>query len=234
MNVNSKLLTLMALLFAGGMATGQDFDADSVLYTPIPKVVETKRAPRKIFVDTVKNDRRIGYFFTVQTGPQIGCNNCDQGKEVTFSASTTHGVTIGKKLRTGLGIGFDSYFDWHTLPVFASASWDLLGTKNTHALFVQANYGWSKSWISDSRWNAGTTDVGGGPMFNAQAGYRIRYHDVRISLAIGTKYQRVYKYYEYPTYYYTGDGRIVQGSPSKTTVKEDLNRLIISLAIGWR
>lgn len=213
---------------------GQDFEADSIFYTHIPKKIETKPAPRKIFRDTLQNDQRIGYFFNVQSGAMIGCNDCEFSKEVTFSAATTHGITIGRKLRTGIGIGFDSYFEWTTMPIFGSLSWDLLGTKNTQALFVQANYGWSNSWIKKSEWIAGSTSVDGGAMASALVGYRVKYYDVKISLAIGTKFQRVYRYYEYPTFYFLPDGTMVEGSPNKTTIKEELNRLMISLIVGWK
>ena len=96
----------------------QDFEADSVYYTPISKSVESpkKKAPAKIFVDTVQHGKSIEYFFNIQVGPLIGCNDCGESKEVTFTSSTIHGITIGKKLRTGIGIGFDSYDTWQTMP----------------------------------------------------------------------------------------------------------------------
>jgi hypothetical protein len=80
----------------------------------------------------------------------------------------------------------------------------------------------------------GSANVDGGAMASAQLGYRVKYQDVKIALAIGTKFQRVYKYYESPTFYYLPDGTVVEGSPSKTTVKEELNRLMISLIVGWK
>jgi len=225
---------LICLLCAGKAVTGQDFESDSVYYTPIPKTVEASTTPKKIFRDTVKNDRKFEYFFNVQSGPLVGCSKCELGKAVTFSAATTHGVTIGKKLRTGFGIGFDTYYDWQTLPIFGSVSWDLLGTKNTQALFVLATYGWSSSWHTRSEWDAPTTRYYGGAMFNPQVGYRIKYHDVKISLSVGTKYQEVVTKHEYPTYYYRSDGVMVEGSPSTTTIKQHLRRFMISMAIGWK
>lgn len=233
---------LIILVCSGSLAIGQDFEADSVFYTPIAKKTGSKPTPKKIFRDTVENSRRIEYFFNVQSGALIGkapsgdligCTDCGESKEITFSTATIHGITIGKKLRTGLGIGFDSYSDWKTLPLFGSVSWDLLGTKNTHALFIQANYGWSKPWRVKSGWD-NPTSVEGGQMASAQIGYRIKYHDATISLAVGPKTQRVYRYFEYPTYYYLSDGTMVEGTPSKTTIKEDLGRFMISLSVGWK
>jgi len=240
MRVKYTLLTI--LVAAGTLAIGQDFDSDSVYYTSIPKQTEPKRAPRQLFKDTVQNNQLIEYFFTIQSGTLIGdgpaefvigCTDCDQRKEITFSAATIHGITIGRKLRTGLGIGFDTYKEWKTLPLFGSVSWDLLGTKNIHALFIQANYGWSKPWRDNSGWDD-PASTEGGRMASALVGYRIRYHDATISLSIGPKTQRIYRHYEYPTYYYLSDGTVVEGTPNKTTIKEDLGRLVISLSVGWK
>jgi hypothetical protein len=140
-------------------AHAQDFEGDSIYYTPIPIKVEKKSTHKTIFRDTVQNDQQFTYFFNLQVGNLIGCTNCDVGKEVTFTTSTTHGVIIGKKLRVGAGIGFDSYYNWQTMPLFGSASWDLFGTKNTNAVFLQANYGWAQAWQNKSARGYGFTDA---------------------------------------------------------------------------
>lgn len=236
MKINCIFILVSLMLFASAIHA-QNFDADSIYYTPIPKAAESaakKPFPRKIFLDTIQNDKLIQYFFNVQAGPLIGCNDCSQGKEVTFTSSTVHGITIGKKFRTGIGVGFDSYYSWQTLPLFGSVSWDLLGTKNTQALFVQFNYGWSKPWRKKTEWEYGFAGIDGGRMANAQIGYRIKYHDLKISLAIGSKRQQVYTYFEFPTFIYLEDGTMVPGTPSTTTVKQDMKRLMFSLAIGWK
>ncbi len=226
--------SLIALLLTVTEIQAQNFDADSVYYTPIPAGVEKQNHRIKAFQDTIKNDKKYSYFFTLQVGSLIGCNDCSEGKEITFASSTIHGITIGKKLRTGLGIGLDSYYAWHTMPIFGSVSWDIFGTKNTSALFVQFNYGWSKPWLNKSRREYGFEDVEGGRMVSTQIGYRLKYHDLRISLSVGTKYQRVFANYEYPTYYYTEEGLMVQGTSSTRTIQESMNRLMFSLTVGWK
>lgn len=214
----------------------QDFESDSVYYSPIPKEVERfdKKTPLKIFTDTTKNSLRFQYFFNVQVGPLIGCNDCSGDKDITFTSSTLHGVTLGRKLRVGLGVGFDSYDSWQALPLYGSVSWDLLGTKNTQALFLQFDYGWSAAWMQREQWDYTFSDSGGGKMYNALVGYRIKYHDLKIGLAIGSKFQQVYTYYESPSYFYNSDGILVQGPLNRTTVKKDMNRLIFSLSVGWK
>jgi len=214
----------------------QDFDADSIYYTPIPRISQQQeRIPKNIFADSTGRDRSVQYFFNVQMGPLIGCQDCESGKEITFSTSTLHGVTIGKKLRIGLGSGLDSYNSWVTMPAFGSVGWDLAGTKNSQALFVQLNYGWSVfTFRRDSPQDSNPGKVSGGRMISPQIGYRIKYHDLKISIALGSKHQRVFMEYEIPNYYYLGDGTLVVGSSYKTTIKESMNRFMLSLAVGWK
>ncbi len=230
-------LFIIALL-SGPAITGraQSFEADSVYYTPIPKEYAKqtrKTVPLPIFRDTTKNDKKIEYFFNVQVGSLIGCNDCGT-KEVMFTASTLHGVTLRKKLRAGIGVGFDSYDSWQTLPIYGSVSWDLLGTKNTQALFVQFDYGWSKAWKNLPVAEYGLADDTGGKTYNAIAGYRIRYHDVKIGLSVGSKFQEVTSYYEFPSYVFSEDGIWVEGPPSTSAVRRSMKRLMVSLTIGWK
>lgn len=233
MRVRVTFLLIVTLL-AATKINAQNFDADSVHYTPILVGVEKQNNKSTIFQDTITNDKLFGYFFNLQVGSLIGCNNCSEGKEITFTSSTTHGITIGEKLRTGLGIGLDSYYEWHTMPIFGSVNWDVLGTKNTSAVFVQFNYGWSKPWLNETHREFGFKDVDGGRMVSTQIGYRLKYHDLRVSLSVGTKYQRILANYEIPTYYYTEEGLTVQGTSSTRTIQESMNRLMFSLTVGWK
>lgn len=241
--VNSKVLTVtIALLILHRVVSAQDFDADSIYYTPIPKVKPTEEtAKKRPFVedptlanDSASNTRFVEYFFNVQIGTLIGCSDCISGKEVTLTSSTVHGVTIGKKFRVGGGMGFDSYYDWQTMPIFASASWDIIGTKNTNAFFVQFDYGWSQPWRTEKMFEFGETGVKGGPMAYGMAGLRIKYYDLRISISLGGKYQGVSTYFETPSYYYDQNGNLVPGKPSRTTIEETMRRFAVAITIGWK
>lgn len=223
------------------VVSAQDFDADSVYYTPIPKVKPTEaKGKKKYFAedptlsDSTANARRIEYFFNVQLGTLIGCSDCVAGKEVTFTSSTVHGITLGKKFRVGGGVGFDSYYDWQTMPVFGSASWDIFGTKNTTALFVQLNYGWSMPWRTEKLWEYGETGLNGGQMVYGMAGLRLKYYDLRISFTLGGKYQSVSTYFETPSFYYDPNGNLVPGKPSRTTIEETMRRFAVAVTIGWK
>ena len=215
-----------------------EFDADSIYYTPIPIEELLVREKKNLFqvdpADSAKRTKFIDYFFNLQLGSLVGCSDCIADKEVTFTASTVHGVTIGKKFRIGGGIGFDSYYGWKTMPLFGSASFDVLGTKNSNALFVQANYGWSLPWKQEQEWENGAKDVDGGQMFYGMAGLRLKYHDMRISFTLGGKFQSLTSYFEVPTFYYDVYGIPFQGASSKTTIVESIRRFAMGVTIGWK
>jgi len=183
--------------------------------------------------DTLKHKKKIEYFFYLQSGTLIGCNECSLGKELTYSGATVHGVKIGNRLRVGAGIGYDSYYVGNSLPVFGSASWDLFSNKN--AFFIQFNYGGAlKFWKHSLYEEYGYQNSEGGRMVNPMVGYRIRYHDMSVSLMVGYKYQSTSFFYEYPTYYWDPARGQLMGDPMSTEINQQLNRLMISLAIGWR
>lgn len=177
--------------------------------------------------------RKIEYYFQIQSGSLIGCNSCSNGKQISFSGSTTHGIKIGRKLRVGTGVGLDSYFDWNTIPVFGSVSWDLFGKKN--ALYIETTYGGALvAWkpMNYGEYGYQKTDAGKG--YSYGIGYRIKYEEMSISLGIGHKTQRVTSYYEYPTSYWYNNNKYVQGDPSRKTVKNEMNRLMVWISIGWK
>jgi hypothetical protein len=173
------------------------------------------------------------YFFFVQSGTLVGCNDCSKGRELSFTAATVHGIKIGKRLRLGGGLGFDSYYEWNIMPAFGSISWDIISRKNS--FFVQLNYGGSlKSWKNSPYEEYGYQGSEGGSMLNPMVGYRLRYHDLSISLIAGYKYQRVTSSFEYPYYYWDPvQGQII-GEPSTSTVIQEMNRFMLSMSIGWK
>ena len=279
--MNTRIVaSIVVLLILHTVAFGQDFDADSIYYTPIPKVKSSEKGkstsqlkrryptrdsqePSSEFdgdsiyytpipteelwemeerrnpfledpADSAKQSRFVDYFFNLQLGSLVGCGDCIADKEVTFTASTVHGVTIGQKFRVGGGVGFDSYYGWQTMPLFGSASFDILGTKNSYAVFVQVNYGWSMAWRKEKEWETRATDVDGGQMVYGMAGLRLKYHDMRISFTFGGKYQSVTGHFEIPTIYYDVYGFPMKGASSKTTVVETMRRLAFGVSIGWK
>jgi len=213
-----------------GFSQEHNSDSDSVYYTSIPK-------PKpEVDEREVKSSKRFEYFFNIQTGALVGCNDCNKGKEFTFSAATVQGVTIGNKFRTGIGIGFDSYQNWQTLPLFGMASWDLIGNKTRNAVFIQMAYGWAHPWfVRDGAYSNYSSDpfssVSGGRMINPQIGYRMKYYNLRLSMAIGYKFQRISydsKLYTYCPY--------CDFAPTASTaeITQDMNRVQLVMSVGWK
>ena len=207
-------------------------NSDSVYYSPIAKPIAKQKIKNE---KAGESTRSIEYFFNVQSGVLVGCNDCGKGKEFTFSAATVNGITIGKKFRTGVGLGFDSYQNWQTLPLFGMASWDLIGSKNKNALFVQIAYGWAHPWfVRDGFYSNYTSDpfsiVKGGKMVNPQIGYRIKYYNLRLSMTVGYKFQRIF--YKQPNYFYCPTCDFPQLSFDEVT--HDMNRVQLVMSVGWK
>jgi len=225
----------LAILFCGNFLLAQDFDGDSIYYTPIPKPAQrtvTGKSSHRVHSSTTLVSRKPEYFFNFQTGPLIGCGDCENGKDISFTTSIVNGITIEKKIRAGLGIGLDSYVGWKTMPLFGALSWDLFGSKNRNAFFLQLNYGLAKAWIQKSNQGYGFDKAEGGRMICPQIGYRVKYHDLRISVSMGVKMQRTYSYYKYPNWILVNGE--YQQSIYSTTIKQDLNRLMFTMAVGWK
>jgi hypothetical protein len=183
-----------------------------------------------IVQDSTGRTKMISYFFTFQSGTLIGCYDCKVAKEITFSAATIHGIKIGKKLRLGAGAGFDSYSDRQALPMFGSVSWDLFGKNNT--VFTQITYGWGYVWKPLKQQEFALVKTRGGEAFSAMVGYRIRYGDIGIALMGGYKFQSTTDYYAYsPSLFIYNRG---YQSSSQQTIRENMNRLAISLSVGWK
>ncbi|MBI1767546.1 MAG: hypothetical protein HY015_05740 [Bacteroidetes bacterium] len=221
---------LFFCLLVGTFCFAQNYDADSVFYTPIEKPKE-----KKIRLADEKGSKTTAYFFNIQAGSLIGCNDCSKGKDVTFSFATTHGVAIGKKFRAGLAVGFDSYINWQTIPIYAVSSWDLIGNKNRNALYLQMAYGWAHPWfIRNGSYSYYTTDpftdVSGGKMINPSIGYRIKYYNLKMALTLGYKFQRI----SYRTNVYTYCPECNFAPMQTSEIIHDFNRIQVAMTVGWK
>jgi len=182
---------------------------------------------QSVNTDSTQSKRGISYFFSIQSGALIG-------DQVTFSASTIHGITLAKKLRLGGGIGFDSFKNSNTTPVFGSVSLDVLGKKNI--VFIQSTYGCAPfAWSQSLKKEYGFDKIKGGEDFSVMLGYRITDGDVRIALLAGLKHQEIQIRYEYPAYYPWSSLFVPKEQAYNTQViTETMNRLAVSLSVGWR
>jgi hypothetical protein len=216
-------------------ASAQNVANDSAHYTPIP-------TPSANSNKASSSASKIhGPFFSIQAGTLIGCNSCDQGKDVTFSGAANYGLTLGSKARVGFGVGLDSYQNWQTMPMFLMASWDLIGNKNKNALFIQMAYGGAHPWfVRNGAYANYTSDpfsrISGGRMVNPQVGYRIKYYDMKLSFSIGYKFQRIFYSSNYSPYYGCPmcDFLTAPTPVSSTDITQDMSRVQLSMSVGWK
>ncbi|MBL0743813.1 hypothetical protein [Chryseolinea lacunae] len=174
---------------------------------------------------TKREGRKIRYYNNFLSGALIG----GSGQEKTsFSFATTHGIRV-KRLSVGLGVEYDSYGPWKVVPLFATASVDVVRLKSS-AFFVQGVGGYSPAHYTQSE-NRGYSfvDGGGGVMTSALAGYRFSAEKFSMYISGGYRYQQndftyADQFYSYTDFYY---------EPPHYSVKEKMERFVIQLGFGW-
>lgn len=235
MSARPVLVLVCALAIVIPRLKGQDPLFDTVHYTPIPRTYGMTRKEISS-MEMVRYDTAITsgvhYFGILQTGALAGCRDCVNEHGVSFSSTLTNGVTLGRKLRAGFGLGIDSYRDWETMPLFGMVAWDVIGNIDRNGLFIAFAAGTSKAWRENTLNEYGLEHVKGGRMLAPQIGYRIRYHDVSLGLSLGIRSQRVFTFYEYPNWIWTGAD--YQQMTARYSVKQDMSRLQIVVSVGWR
>jgi hypothetical protein len=165
---------------------------------------------------------RVRYFNNFLAGGLLG----DEGQGTGFSISTTHGVRVNR-LALGAGVGYDSYYDWRTIPVFGSVSYDFAKVKR-NAFYLQVNAGYAhakkirkEEWLTDYR------DYGG-EMISTLIGYRIATEKLSIYIAGGHKYQRAnFSYDPVPAW------SSWTAPESYFNIEESMNRLVVQIGFGF-
>lgn len=141
---------------------------------------------------------------------------------------------ISRAFTLGIGTGFDSYYSWQVVPLYGSLSWDIIRVRKNNAIVIQFDYGSAFPRVNEEFREYGYLETLAGRMVNAQIGYRVQYHDLKLSMMIGQKYQRLQTRYEYPTSIPSFSSFWIPGVPSRTTMSEALSRLAVTVGIGWR
>jgi hypothetical protein len=173
-------------------------------------------------VDVEVPGKKVTYFNTFMAGGLIG----EKGKGTGVTFSTIHGVRI-KRASFGAGIGFDSYLDWKTLPIFGSLNFDFARIKS-NALFVQFNAGYAEAWLvrNEGSWTPPYRDYGG-TMVASSVGYRITKERFSLYVMAGHKFQRAHLTYE-PELWSSFAPSVHQ------RIEEDMNRLVVQIGFGLR
>ena len=170
---------------------------------------------------SVVSKKRITYFNNILAGGLFG----ESGKGSGLSISTTHGVRLSR-FTIGAGIGFDSYMDWKAVPVFASVSFDFAKVRQ-NAFFVQVNAGYADAHrINLEEWPAEYEyKESGGEMLSSMLGYRFAAGKFNLYVSAGYKYQQArFSYNSAPWSSFS--------QMPKTSVEENMNRVVIQIGFG--
>ena len=163
---------------------------------------------------------KVIYYNNFLAGGLFG--DSGDGSGLTFS--TTHGVRISR-FSVGAGFGFDSYFDWKTVPFFGTVEFDFAKIKR-NAFFLQFNAGYADAKrINGEEWTNVEYNEYGGAMISFMLGYKIRAEKFSMYILAGHKSQEAnfsYNPQPWSSFY----------SPPNYSVEETMNRLVVQIGFG--
>jgi hypothetical protein len=161
------------------------------------------------------------YFLSIHSGGLLG----KKGHGSAMTVSLIQGVRH-KRFAFGAGVGYDSYAEWRTFPIFGSVTYDL-SKVSSNKLFIQFNAGYSKAW-NPTRGEFGLRyEDKGGPIFHPLFGYRIQKGNIALYMTVGYRFQRLTSEW---TERFWGWGN----SPNKFTERRDIERLSVQIGFGFR
>ena len=163
----------------------------------------------------------ISYFVSIHSGGLLG----KKAQGSSLSVSLVQGVRHNR-FALGVGVGYDSYAEWQTVPLFASVAYDLAGRRRG-AFFVMMNTGYSDAWNPLIDKDQFTYSEEGGFFFHPLLGYRRDIEKFSFYFSAGYKFQNL-------TYEQTPNWWIWGGQTRKVTISRDIQRLSIQIGIGFR
>lgn len=208
---------ILLFLFVSGLSAG--LAQDTLRSTSIRDSVQTPK---------------VAYYGYLQTGALVGCKLCSGGQQITFTSAVVQGISIGKRLRLGVGAGFDSYYGWQVVPLFGSFEVDLIRFHPKQAIVFHFQYGGATARLNDEFKRYGYSKVEAGRMVYPQLGYRFQYHDLTLGFIIGYKYQRLESSYEYPVYQPSFMGTSLLMDYNRTVLEQRISRFAATIQIGWK
>lgn len=148
----------------------------------------------------------------------------------TLTASTTHGIR-SKRFSVGIGIGYDVYQDWETMPIFIATTFDFFKLKNS-AFFILARGGYAKAWQTSKLEYEPTYNADDGFMMGSSMGYRIKANNASIYFCAGYNFQRVSYNYNTPDYWYANVRQSNSIAIPSTHVQRDMQRFVLQIGVG--
>lgn len=170
---------------------------------------------------TAISKRTVSYFNNFLAGGLFG----EQGQGSGLSLSTTHGIRLNR-WALGAGVGFDSYLDWKTVPVFGSISFDF-GKVKSNAFFLQFNAGYANARRINRDDGFVEFEQSGGKMISSLIGYRVTKERFSLYVLAGHKFQQTH-------FSYNPEPWSSFAPQSSYSVEESINRLVVQLGFGLR
>lgn len=148
--------------------------------------------------DSLKQNHR--YFSTFLSGALIGCGNCSNGKDFTFSFVTMHGVEFKSGIKLAAGLGLDTYYDWRLFPVVIGITFDKETKPNAVYFHVNAGHAFGRYLLANPYEEDFITSRGGFTI-NPMVGFRIGNEKIRLYVQAGYKFQKASFTIDYSEFY---------------------------------
>jgi hypothetical protein len=168
---------------------------------------------------SVPSKRKVIYYNNFLAGGLLG----ESGKGSGLTLSTTHGIRINW-FTIGAGVGYDSYFDWRTVPVFGTIELEFPKIKR-NAFFLQFNAGYADAKRTNREELVTEYKEYGGEMISYMLGYKIRAEKFSLYVLAGHKFQEA-------NFSYNPQPWSSFASPPNYSVEENMNRFVVQLGFG--
>jgi hypothetical protein len=158
------------------------------------------------------------YFSQYAAGGMMSNDNGD----VHFTFSTVHGATF-RQFGVGLGLSYDSYEHWNSLPLLLVVNTELVKAKHS-SFYLQLTGGYGKLWYNETDNESMNHHAKRSNKVEVLAGYKISSQKIKVYISGGFRSQELH-YTQAPRWWRGG-------SPGESTVTRTINGVIIQLGVG--
>lgn len=177
--------------------------------------------------DTLTTQTRVRYSFSLQVGSLVG------KQQATAALGVTNWFTWQRvtRARAGVGLGWENYEGWQTVPLSLQMRFDL-SKKKKNPWFVYGGFG--RSWarlVPDYRpFNFERDD--GGLVYAFGIGKSVRYEKMELSFQIGQNVQRVS--WEQTDWFRPWFSTLLRDSyANRTNIEMTLRRVAFTISVRW-
>lgn len=147
------------------------------------------------------------------------------GHSVFTTATLLQGVRY-HRFAIGVGVGYDTYDYWKTMPVMAGIGYDFF-SKGMHRLALQLNGGYAMAWDTYPREVSSINENDGGNFVHPAINYRLHLDKFTLYFSGGYKFQRL-RYDVTPVWWLWG------WPAGKAFEVRDFERVTVQVGIGVR